>query len=203
MPVACSIAISAIAVMIFSLYLLYDVSSIVRGGQTNYIMATLALFLDIFNIFVNLLNLLLIFTGQRDCKRAQAVRRAARAALFCPSDPRSSLEQSYRLDMSGMREHVGDARGAQHETLTPVSTAASRASVAALHDTYTTRETCAGSDLDQGDRALPRRIDRGLVQRPEAGNALGGGLEQIADHEARTVGERVRRRVRFRPPHRR
>ncbi|MDQ6923660.1 MAG: Bax inhibitor-1/YccA family protein [Pseudomonadota bacterium] len=64
-PVA-SIAISAIAVMIFSLYLLYDVSSIVRGGQTNYIMATLALFLDIFNIFVNLLNLLLIFTGSRD-----------------------------------------------------------------------------------------------------------------------------------------
>src|SRR5438046_3570273 len=64
-PVA-SIAISAIAVMIFSLYLLYDVSAIVRGGQTNYIMATLALFLDIFNIFVNLLNLLLIFSGQRD-----------------------------------------------------------------------------------------------------------------------------------------
>ncbi len=60
------VAISAIAVFIFSLYLLYDVSSIVRGGQTNYIMATLALFLDIFNIFVNLLNLLLIFTGQRD-----------------------------------------------------------------------------------------------------------------------------------------
>src|SRR5438105_4487616 len=60
-PVA-SIAISAIAVMIFSLYLLYDVSAIVRGGQTNYIMATLALFLDIFN----LLNLLLIFSGQRD-----------------------------------------------------------------------------------------------------------------------------------------
>ena len=64
-PIA-SIAISAIAVMIFSLYLLYDVSAIVRGGQTNYIMATLALFLDIFNIFVNLLNLLLIFSGQRD-----------------------------------------------------------------------------------------------------------------------------------------
>ncbi len=60
------VAISAIAVFIFSLYLLYDVSSIVRGGQTNYIMATLALFLDIFNIFVNLLNLLLIFSGQRD-----------------------------------------------------------------------------------------------------------------------------------------
>ena len=63
---AVQVAVSAIAVFIFSLYLLYDVSSIVRGGQTNYIMATLALFLDIFNIFVNLLNLLLIFTGQRD-----------------------------------------------------------------------------------------------------------------------------------------
>jgi modulator of FtsH protease len=63
---AAQIAISAIAVFIFSLYLLYDVSSIVRGGQTNYIMATLALFLDIFNIFVNLLNLLMMFSGQRD-----------------------------------------------------------------------------------------------------------------------------------------
>jgi modulator of FtsH protease len=63
---AVQIAVSAIAVFIFSLYLLYDVSAIVRGGQNNYIMATLALFLDIFNIFVNLLNLLLIFSGQRD-----------------------------------------------------------------------------------------------------------------------------------------
>jgi len=63
---AASAAISAIAVFIFSLYLLYDVSAIVRGGQDNYIMATLALFLDIYNIFVNLLNLLFIFSGQRD-----------------------------------------------------------------------------------------------------------------------------------------
>jgi modulator of FtsH protease len=63
---AMTVAISAIAVMIFSLYLLHDLSQIVRGGQNNYIMATIALFLDIFNIFVNLLNLLLIFSGQRD-----------------------------------------------------------------------------------------------------------------------------------------
>jgi modulator of FtsH protease len=48
------------------MYLLHDLSQVVRGGQTNYIMATIALFLDIFNIFVNLLNLLLIFSGQRD-----------------------------------------------------------------------------------------------------------------------------------------
>ena len=63
---AVAITISAVAVLIFSMYLLHDLSQIVRGGQNNYIMATISLFLDIFNIFVNILNLLLIFTGQRD-----------------------------------------------------------------------------------------------------------------------------------------
>jgi modulator of FtsH protease len=63
---AASLTISAIAVFIFSLYLLYDVSNIVRGGETNYITATLNLFLNVYNIFISLLNLLLAFTGQRD-----------------------------------------------------------------------------------------------------------------------------------------
>jgi modulator of FtsH protease len=63
---AASLALSAIAVLIFSLYILFDVSSIVRGGETNYVMATLRLFLDLYNLFVNLLNLLLAFSGQRD-----------------------------------------------------------------------------------------------------------------------------------------
>lgn len=63
---AASLAISAIAVMIFSAYILYDVSRIVNGGETNYVMATLALYLDIYNIFVNLLNLLMAFSGNRD-----------------------------------------------------------------------------------------------------------------------------------------
>ena len=63
---AASLALSAIAVLIFSMYLLYDLSKIVRGGETNYVMATMNLFLDLFNIFVNLLNLLLAFSGQRD-----------------------------------------------------------------------------------------------------------------------------------------
>ena len=63
---AVAVTISAIAVLIFSLYLLYDVSAIVRGGESNYIMATIRLFLDILNLFVNLLNLLMIFSGQRD-----------------------------------------------------------------------------------------------------------------------------------------
>jgi modulator of FtsH protease len=63
---ALSVTLSAIAVLIFSAYLLYDVSDIVRGGESNYIMATIRLFLDILNLFVNLLNLLMIFSGQRD-----------------------------------------------------------------------------------------------------------------------------------------
>jgi modulator of FtsH protease len=63
---ALTITISAIAVFIFSLYLLYDVNQIVRGGQTNYIMATVSLFLDLLNLFLSLLNLLMAFAGQRD-----------------------------------------------------------------------------------------------------------------------------------------
>jgi modulator of FtsH protease len=63
---ALAITLSAVAVLLFSMYLLYDLSQIIKGGQNNYIMATISLFLDIFNIFVNILNLLLIFSGQRD-----------------------------------------------------------------------------------------------------------------------------------------
>ncbi len=63
---AMALAISAIAVMIFSAYILYDVSRIVTGGQTNYIIATLSLYLDIYNIFVHLLHLLMAFAGERD-----------------------------------------------------------------------------------------------------------------------------------------
>jgi modulator of FtsH protease len=62
---ALMLTISAIAVMIFSAYILFDVSRIVRGGETNYVMATLALYLDIYNLFINLLNLLMAFAGER------------------------------------------------------------------------------------------------------------------------------------------
>lgn len=63
---AMALAISAIAVMIFSAYILYDVSRIVTGGETNYIIATLSLYLDIYNVFVHLLHLLMAFAGERD-----------------------------------------------------------------------------------------------------------------------------------------
>jgi modulator of FtsH protease len=63
---ALSLTISAIAVMIFSAYILFDVSRIVQGGETNYVMATLALYMDIYNLFINLLSLLMAFSGERD-----------------------------------------------------------------------------------------------------------------------------------------
>jgi modulator of FtsH protease len=63
---AMSLTISVIAVLIFSAYILYDVSRIVHGGETNYVMATLGLFLNIYNLFINLLSLLMAFSGERD-----------------------------------------------------------------------------------------------------------------------------------------
>jgi len=63
---AASLAISAIAVMIFSGFILYDVNRIVKGGETNYVMATLALYMNIYNLFVNLLYLLMALMGNRD-----------------------------------------------------------------------------------------------------------------------------------------
>jgi FtsH-binding integral membrane protein len=63
---ALALTISAIAVLIFSAYILFDISQIVNGGETNYVMATMSLYLDIYNIFINLLNLLMAFSGERD-----------------------------------------------------------------------------------------------------------------------------------------
>ncbi|MBV1878197.1 MAG: Bax inhibitor-1/YccA family protein [Pseudomonadales bacterium] len=53
-----SLAVSAAVVMLMSGFILYDTSKIINGGETNYIMATVALYLDIYNIFVSLLHLI-------------------------------------------------------------------------------------------------------------------------------------------------
>lgn len=60
------LAISVAAIGIFSAYMLYDIKQIIDGGETNYISATLALYLDIVNVFQSLLALLGIFGGERD-----------------------------------------------------------------------------------------------------------------------------------------
>ncbi|NMM77490.1 hypothetical protein B2J86_08530 [Acidovorax sp. SRB_14] len=59
-------AISVAAIGIFSAYMLYDLKQILDGGETNYISATLALYLDIFNVFQSLLALLGIMGGERE-----------------------------------------------------------------------------------------------------------------------------------------
>lgn len=58
--------LSTMAIAIFSAFLLVDLKRIIDGGETNYITATLAIYLDLFNIFQNLLALLGIFGGERD-----------------------------------------------------------------------------------------------------------------------------------------
>ena len=59
-------AISMAAIGIFSAYMLYDLKQIIDGGETNYISATLSLYLDLFNVFQSLLALLGIMGGERD-----------------------------------------------------------------------------------------------------------------------------------------
>jgi len=59
-------AISVAAIGVFSAYMLYDLKQIVDGGETNYISATLALYLDIINVFQSLRARLGIFGGERD-----------------------------------------------------------------------------------------------------------------------------------------
>ncbi len=58
--------LSVMAIIVFSGFLLYDLKRIVDGGETNYISATLGLYLSVFNIFQSLLALLGIFGGERD-----------------------------------------------------------------------------------------------------------------------------------------
>lgn len=61
-----TLSISAVFILIFSGFILYDTSRIIHGGERNYIMATVALYLDIFNLFVALLNILGAFSGNRN-----------------------------------------------------------------------------------------------------------------------------------------
>ena len=63
---ALSIVISMVAIAIFSAYILYDVQQIINGGETNYISATLRIYLDVYNIFTSLLSLLGLAGGSRD-----------------------------------------------------------------------------------------------------------------------------------------
>ena len=54
------------AIGIFSAFMLYDIKRVIDGGETNYISATLAIYLDIYNVFQSLLALLGIFGGEKE-----------------------------------------------------------------------------------------------------------------------------------------
>lgn len=60
---AMSLAISAAIIFIMSGFILYDTSRIVNGGETNYVLATVGLYLSIYNIFISLLQILGVFSG--------------------------------------------------------------------------------------------------------------------------------------------
>ena len=63
---ALMITVAVIAVGLFSAYMLYDLKRVIDGGETNYVSATLAIYLDVYNVFQSLLALLGIFGGERD-----------------------------------------------------------------------------------------------------------------------------------------
>jgi modulator of FtsH protease len=60
---AVSLAISAAIVFIMSGFILFDTSRIINGGETNYIRATVSLYLNIYNLFTSMLHLLGAFGG--------------------------------------------------------------------------------------------------------------------------------------------
>jgi len=60
---AMSLAISAMFVMLMSGYILYQTSMMVNGGETNYIMATVSLYISIYNLFLSLLQLIGAFSS--------------------------------------------------------------------------------------------------------------------------------------------
>lgn len=63
---ALHLAISAMAVAVFSAFILYDIKRVLDGGETNYVTATLAIYLDVYNVFSSLLQLLMALGGKDD-----------------------------------------------------------------------------------------------------------------------------------------
>ena len=63
---ALMLALLVLCLGIFSAFLLYDIKRVMDGGETNYVSATLAIYLDLFNVFQSLLALLGIFGGDKE-----------------------------------------------------------------------------------------------------------------------------------------
>ena len=63
---ALGLAISTLVIVVFSLFLLHDLSRIVTGGETNYVIATTGVYISLLNIFTSLLHLLMTLAGEKD-----------------------------------------------------------------------------------------------------------------------------------------
>lgn len=63
---ALSLAISAVFILLMSGLILFQTSAIIHGGETNYILATVSLYISIYNLFLSLLHLLSAFSGSND-----------------------------------------------------------------------------------------------------------------------------------------
>ncbi len=63
---AAFLTMSVLCIGLFSAFMVYDLKRVIDGGETNYISATLALYLDLYNVFQSLLSLLGIFGGDND-----------------------------------------------------------------------------------------------------------------------------------------
>jgi modulator of FtsH protease len=63
---ALMLTLSVVAIGLFSAFMVYDLKRVIDGGETNYISATLAIYLDIYNVFQSLLALLGVFGGERE-----------------------------------------------------------------------------------------------------------------------------------------
>ena len=63
---ALMLTLSVLCIALFSAFMVYDLKRVIDGGETNYISATLAIYMDIYNVFQSLLSILGIFGGERD-----------------------------------------------------------------------------------------------------------------------------------------
>jgi modulator of FtsH protease len=63
---ALMLTLSVLAIGIFSAFMLFDMKRVIDGGETNYISATLAIYLDLYNVFQSLLSILGIVGGDRE-----------------------------------------------------------------------------------------------------------------------------------------
>lgn len=63
---ALSLALSGVIVLLMAGFILYEINQVVRGGQTNYVLATMSIYISLHNMFTNLLHLLMAFAGGDD-----------------------------------------------------------------------------------------------------------------------------------------